>query len=268
MTDRYAVIGNPIAHSKSPLIHQMFAQQTGQDMCYEAILSPTDGFSATIARLRHEGYKGCSITVPFKFEAFQIATQLTERAQAAHAVNTLKFEGDTILGENTDGAGLVGDIEHNLDFSLTHKKVLLLGAGGAAYGAALPLLQAGIAQLSIANRTPEKAQRLAASLAQKFGNVSVCDFSANHSADLIINATSSSLSNASPVLPVGVFSSGSLAYEMMYGHETPFMTFARHHGAAIISDGLGMLIEQAAEAFFLWRGVRPDTLPVFTALRS
>src|SRR5450759_779152 len=169
MTDRYAVIGNPISHSKSPLIHKMFAEQTGQDVSYEAILAPLDGFAATVERLRKKGYKGCNITVPFKFEAFNLATELSERAQAAQAVNTLKFENYAILGDNTDGAGLVCDIEHNLGINLHGKHMLLMGAGGAAYGVSLPLLEAG-AVLTIANRDVNKAdtlrQRLIAALKQ------------------------------------------------------------------------------------------------------
>lgn len=267
MTDRYAVIGNPIAHSKSPLIHSMFAKQTGQDISYEAILAPLDGFAATIERLRKEGCKGCNVTVPFKFEAFKIATQLTERAQAAQAVNTLKFDGDTILGDNTDGAGLVRDIEHNFGISLQDKRILLVGAGGAAYGAALPLLQTNVYQLSISNRTIEKAESLAASLVRKFNNVDVHESPDRRQYDLVVNATSSGLRNDLPILHPTIFAPGALAYDMMYGRETPFMKFAREQGAQV-ADGLGMLVEQAAEAFYIWRGVHPDTAPVIAALRD
>ncbi len=277
MPDRYAVIGNPIAHSKSPQIHQMFAEQTGEDLRYKAIESPPDGFAATIERLREAGYKGCNVTVPFKFNAFKIATELSERARAAEAVNTLSFAGDTIRGDNTDGAGLVRDIEQNLDISLQDKKVLLMGAGGASYGVVLPLLTAGAA-LSIANRTPERAVELA----KKFASSSVrgggyADLTGSKF-DVIINATSAGLTDskiplpASPLFPKGgqegIFAPGSLAYDMMYGRETPFMAFARANGAAIVVDGLGMLIEQAAEAFYIWRGVRPETAPVIAALRA
>jgi shikimate dehydrogenase len=269
MTDKYAVIGNPIAHSKSPQIHKLFAQQTGQDISYEAVLAPLDGFAATVERLRKAGYKGCSVTVPFKFEASQLATKLTERAQAAKAVNTLKFDDDNILGDNTDGAGLVRDIENNLGVQLRDKRVLLVGAGGAAYGAALPLLQADVNKLSISNRTIEKAENLAASLVHKFKNVDVFEFSPDRREfDLVVNATSSGLRDELPILPPTIFAPGALAYDMMYGRETPFMKFAREQGAAIVSDGLGMLVEQAAEAFFIWRGVRPETAPVIAALRK
>lgn len=268
MTDKYAVIGNPISHSKSPQIHKMFAEQTGQDISYEAVLSPRDGFAATIERLRDEGYKGCSVTVPFKFDAFQLATQLTKRAQAAQAVNTLKFEGDIILGDNTDGAGLINDLIKNLRFHFQGKQVLLAGAGGAAYGVAKPLLQAACKHLAISNRTIKKAEELAASLKGEFVNVDVYYFSPDNRAfDLVVNATSSGLRDELPMLPPNLFSQGALAYDMMYGRETPFMKFAREQGAHV-ADGLGMLVEQAAEAFYLWRGVRPDTAPVIAALRQ
>lgn len=267
MTDRYAVIGNPISHSKSPHIHQMFAMQTGQDISYEKIEAPLDGFAATIERLRNEGYKGFSITVPFKFEAFKLATKLTERAQAAQAVNTLKFDRDIILGDNTDGAGLVRDIQHNLIVSLRNKHVLLMGAGGAAYGVTLPLVQAGVA-LTVANRTADKAHALAHSYAPFKIKISSCDYEelADQHFDVVINATSAGLTNSTIPLPPTIFAPDALAYDMMYGHETPFMKFAREQGAQV-ADGLGMLVEQAAEAFYLWRGVRPDTAPVIAALR-
>ena len=268
MTDKYAVIGNPIAHSKSPLIHGMFAGQTGQDIGYEAILAPLEGFAATVERLRNSGYKGCNVTVPFKFKAFQLATKLTERALAAQAVNTLKFDGTTILGDNTDGTGLVRDIEHNLGISLQGKRILLMGAGGAAYGVVLLLLAAG-SGLTVVNRTPEKAQQLGAAFAAQ-GQISVCSYAelGEKTFDCIINATSSGLTGEMPPLPAAVFAPGALAYDMMYGRETPFMKFAREQCAAIVSDGLGMLVEQAAEAFYIWRGVRPDTAPVIAKLRE
>ena len=267
MTDRYAVIGNPVAHSKSPQIHALFASQTGCDMRYEAILAPPDGFAATVQRLQNEGYKGCNITVPFKFEAFRLATRLTERAQAAQAVNTFSFDGHAILGDNTDGAGLVCDIQENLGICLAGHRVLLMGAGGAAYGVVLPLLAAG-ASLTVANRTPDKAQQLrAAFAAQGAINVSTYEELRGRPFDVVINATSSGLSDEMPPLPQGVFAANALAYDMMYGHETPFIAFARKHSAQV-ADGLGMLVEQAAESFFLWRGIRPETAPVIAALRS
>ncbi len=277
MTDRYAVIGNPISHSKSPLIHKMFAEQTGQDISYEKIEAPLDGFAAAIAQLRKEGYKGCNVTVPFKFEAFNCATELSDRAKSAEAVNTLSFAGAAIRGDNTDGAGLVRDIEKNIGVNLKDKRVLLMGAGGASYGVVLPLLSAD-SSLTIANRTASRAVELA----MKHPNSAIqgsCYADLNGlQFDIIINATSSGLTDEMPPLPLsplsakggsgGIFAPGSLAYDMMYGKETPFMAFARANGAAIVADGLGMLVEQAAEAFYIWRGVRPDTQAVIAALRA
>jgi len=280
MTDKYAVIGNPINHSKSPLIHKMFAGQTGQDISYEAILAPLDGFAATIERLRNEGYKGCNVTVPFKFEAFQLATQLTPHALVAQAVNTLKFDGDTILGDNTDGTGLARDIQFHLRITLNNKRVLLIGAGGAANGVSLPLMHAG-AKLTIVNRnvdkaqvlairTSNKAQELATSQTSVQTQISGCGYDElfGKQFDVVINATSAGLTDSELPLPATLFASGALAYDMMYGRVTPFMKFAREHGAAVVSDGLGMLVEQAAESFFIWRGVRPETAPVIEALRK
>jgi shikimate dehydrogenase len=268
MTDRYAVIGNPISHSKSPLIHRMFAEQTGQDMRYEAIEAPPDGFAATVQRLRGEGYKGCNVTVPFKFEAYAICDQLGARAQDAKAVNTLLFQDGRILGTNTDGPGLLNDIEQNLGFKLMWKDALLLGAGGAAAGVLWPLFNAG-AGVDIANRTLDKAQALAGEF-RDAGTVYARSYAdlAGRNYDLIVNATSSGLRDELPPLPDGLFRPGALAYDMMYGRETPFMAFARKQGATIVADGLGMLVEQAAEAFQLWRGVRPDTRPVLEKLRQ
>ncbi len=266
MTDRYAVIGHPISHSKSPLIHQMFAAQTGQDIRYAAIESPLDGFAATIQRLREAGYKGCNVTVPFKFEAFNLATELSERARAAQAVNTLSFNGEVIRGDNTDGTGLVRDIAQNIGIQLENKQVLLLGAGGAAYGVAQPLLQAGV-RLTIENRTKEKAELLAARLSANKKMLVVVGYQDNTPIDVIINATSSGLSDEMPTLPLITFAPNALAYDMMYGRETPFMRFAQAQKISF-ADGLGMLVEQAAESFYLWRGVRPATAPVIAALRT
>jgi shikimate dehydrogenase len=268
MKDKYAVIGNPISHSKSPLIHKLFAEQTGQDMSYEAIEAPLDGFATTIARLRAEGYRGCNVTVPFKFEAFKMCAMQTGRAREAGAANTLLFQGDEIWGDNTDGAGLINDIEKNIGFKLMFKDALLLGAGGAAAGVIWPLFNAGLGVV-IANRTTEKAQEMAAPF-EGAGTVFAKNFAelSGKRFDLVINATSSSLSDELPPLPHGLFKPGALAYDMMYGRETPFMKFARAEGAAIVADGLGMLVEQAAEAFYKWREVRPDTAPVLARLRQ
>ena len=280
MTDKYAVIGNPIAHSKSPLIHKMFAQQTGQDISYEKFEAP-DGFEKKVRELISLGYKGCNVTVPFKFEAFELATNLTPRAQAAKAVNTLWFKDNAIHGDNTDGVGLVFDIEHNLGIPLQGKQVLLMGAGGAAWGVSLPLLEAG-ANINIFNRTPDKAQELSHGLQTflkrdlyakkglRYGLPNFVNSYAELSSkryNLIINATSAGLTDNMLLIPPTIFAPGALAYDMMYGRETPFMKFARKHGAAVVMDGLGMLVEQAAESFFIWRGVRPDTAPVLAKLR-
>ena len=269
MPDSYAVIGNPISHSKSPLIHKTFAQQTEQSMQYDALLAPLDGFQATVESFRQHGGKGMNVTVPFKLEAYRLATRLTERATIAQAVNTLKFEEDEILGDNTDGAGLVRDIECNLGIPIAEKRILLLGAGGAARGVILPLLQQKPSLLAIANRTPGKAETLQDQF-NSYGNI-VMHISMPHDAnfDIIINATSASLHDALPEIPAGVFAQTTLAYDMMYRQEpTRFLKFAQHNGTRQIADGIGMLVEQAAESFFLWRGVRPQTKPVIALLKS
>ncbi|MDB5762747.1 MAG: aroE [Herminiimonas sp.] len=267
--DRYAVIGHPVAHSKSPDIHARFAAQTKQHLIYERLLAPLDGFVASVQAFAKGGGRGANITVPFKLEAHALATALTERARAAGAVNTLKFDGDTILGDNTDGIGLVADIVKNAGIAIAGKRVLLLGAGGAARGAVLPLLFEHPAELVIANRTRSKADQLALQFAAHHRNIGASDFAALHGPfDIIINATSASLAADMPPISSALFDSGTLAYDMMYGREaTVFMRFAMQHGATA-RDGLGMLVEQAAESFFVWRGVRPDTASVFAELRA
>jgi shikimate dehydrogenase len=265
MTDRYAVFGHPIAHSRSPLIHAAFARQTGQDMRYEAILAPLDGFAASVAAFVAAGGRGANVTVPFKEDAFRLAQRLAPRAERAGAVNTLTFAANEILGDNTDGAGLVADLTRNLGREPAGQRILLLGAGGAARGVIEPLLDRQPAALVIANRTVARAQELA----RLFGRgVAACGFDAvDGPYDLVINATAASLAGELPPLSPAVFAADALAYDMMYGRDTPFLAFARTHGAAT-ADGLGMLVEQAAEAFQLWRGVRPDTAPVIASLRA
>jgi len=270
--DRYAVIGHPIAHSKSPQIHAVFARQTAQDLSYEAILAPLDGFVATVQAFRAAGGRGMNITVPFKLEAFALADRHTPRARAAGAVNTLAFGADGILGDNTDGAGLVRDLTVNLGCALQGRRVLLLGAGGAARGAILPLLGERPAVLAIANRTMAKAEELVRAFAADAGEtrLSASSFAAlaGQSFDVIINATAASLSDDVPPLPPGLYADGALAYDMMYGRgDTAFMAAARTDGAARVADGLGMLVEQAAESFTLWRGIRPDSRAVLAELR-
>jgi len=268
MPDLYAVIGNPVAHSKSPLIHAAFARQTGQDLVYERLLAPKDAFVATANAFRARGGRGLNVTLPFKGEAFRYATRLSERARAAQAVNALKFEGGVIFADNTDGAGLVNDLVRNLGCVISGRRILLLGAGGAARGVIEPLLQQQPAQFVLANRTPDKAQRLAQSFAGRLEAGTYAALSGGQF-DLVVNATSASLAGELPPLPPGVFAPGALAYDMMYGKgETPFLAFARGEGAALLADGLGMLVEQAAESFFFWRGLRPDTAPVLQRLRQ
>jgi shikimate dehydrogenase len=266
--ERYAVIGNPVAHSRSPDIHAWFARETGQELVYERLLAPLDGFRAAVEQFIAAGGKGANVTVPFKLEAHALAQELSPRARAAGAVNTLRFAQGRIYGDNTDGVGLVTDIVRNAASPMRKKKILLLGAGGAARGVILPILAERPAQLVIANRTPEKARQLATQFAAD-GPVAACGFEEVHVPfDIIINATSASLGDALPPVDPVVFGSGTLAYDMMYGREaTVFMRFARGHGA-VIRDGLGMLVEQAAESFSVWRGVRPRTGELLSWLRD
>jgi shikimate dehydrogenase len=272
MTDKYCVIGNPIAHSKSPDIHAAFAAATGQDMSYERCLAPLDGFADTVRDLVAQGYRGANVTVPFKLEAAALATRLEERARLAGAVNTLRFEGGEIVGDNTDGPGLVADIVNNAGVPLAGKRILLLGAGGAARGVILPFLGERPEAIVIANRTRATADALVEHFAGHVahpGQVSACGFDGiSGPFDVVVNATSASLSAAMPPVPATAFRPGALALDMMYGKEpTPFMQFAAAHGAAM-RDGLGMLVEQAAEAFFIWRGVRPETKAVLARMRE
>lgn len=270
MPARYAVFGHPIGHSKSPLIHAEFARLTGQDLTYEAILAPLDGFAARVAAFQAAGGQGANVTVPFKLEAHDLCRKLSPRARAARAVNTLSFTAEGIVGDNTDGIGLVTDIVRNQEFAIAGRQVLLLGAGGAARGVILPLLEQVPASLTIANRTVAKAVELAAEFSRDGAQVAGCGFAdlAGQSFDLVINATAASLSDQAPDLPTGLYTPGSLAYDMVYGKGlTPFLLQAQSQGAAKLADGLGMLIEQAAAAFEIWRGVRPDTAPLFRMLR-
>lgn len=267
--DRYVVFGNPIGHSKSPLIHRLFAEQTAQQLDYSTSLAPLDDFSDFAKTFFLEG-RGANVTVPFKEEAYRLANSLTARAQRAGAVNTLsKLADGTLLGDNTDGAGLVRDLTVNAGFSLKGKRILLLGAGGAVRGALEPLLAEQPASVIIANRTVEKAELLAELFAD-LGPVSASGFDwLQESVDLIINATSASLSGDVPPIASSLIEPGrTFCYDMMYAKDpTPFCRWATQHGAAVSMDGLGMLVEQAAEAFFLWRDVRPSSAPVLAELR-
>ncbi len=261
MTDKYAVIGNPLSHTKSPLIHGSFAAATGQDLVYAAIEAPAGGFAAAVDAFRAEGGRGMNVTAPFKLDAFAYATERSERARLAGAVNAMRFDGERVFAENFDGVGLVNDIQRNLGFALEGRRVLMLGAGGAARGAVLPILDSGPAELVIANRTLERARALGEQFAGAAGlaTVGYGDL-AGERFDIVLNATSASLYGQLPPVPVEVFSPDALAYELAYGKGlTPFLRLAQGAGAKRLADGVGMLVEQAAEAFAWWRGVRPDT---------
>ncbi|MBA3696725.1 MAG: shikimate dehydrogenase [Methylotenera sp.] len=273
MPDRYAVIGNPIAHSKSPIIHEAFARNTGQSLEYIKVLAPLDAFVDTVQSMIAEGFKGANVTVPFKLEAFQLANQLTERAHDAGAVNTLIFNEAGITGDNTDGAGIVRDIQENLHIPITGKRVLLIGAGGAAEGVLHPILACSPSLLVITNRTLDKALTMVKKVEDqgeyRFVSVNAYAFHdlQGQQFDIVVNATSTGLTDTLLPLPLGIFAKGALAYDMMYGRDTPFLRFAREQGAKV-ADGLGMLIEQAAEAFYIWRGVRPKTSIVMQSIRN
>ena len=271
MTDRYAVIGNPIAHSKSPRIHAAFARQTGQDMEYRAIAVAPGHFPAAVAEFRAAGGRGLNVTLPFKEEAWALAAERSPRAERAGAANTLGFREDgRVWADNTDGAGLVRDLTANLGLALGARRLLLLGAGGAARGVLAPLLAQGPDTLVVANRTPARAEALAADF-RDLGPVSACAFTAlaGRRFDLVVNATSASLQGEVPPLPDGLFAPGGWGYDMMYGDgPTPFVRWSLAQGAVDARDGLGMLVEQAAESFFLWRGVRPETRPVIAGMRG
>jgi shikimate dehydrogenase len=310
--DLYAVIGNPIAHSKSPSIHARFAEATGESIEYGRLLAPPDGFAEAVRRFREQGGRGLNVTLPFKLDAFALASRRSARAEAAGAVNLLAFEGEEIRGDNTDGAGLVFDIEQRLALPLAGCSVLLLGAGGAARGVVGPLLDAGVAQLTVANRSAARAEALVrdiqglregraseARLDEVLPNEAPPSGTSSSEAgqcaaprsesglrgggfgivqevlasgerfDLLINATSTGLAAESLPLPPAVFASARLAYDMVYAAQpTPFMQQASQAGCAAVSDGLGMLVEQAAESFLIWRGIRPDSAPVYAALRA
>jgi len=274
MTLKYAVIGNPIAHSKSPVIHAAFAEQMGIALTYERVLAPLDAFNETVQQLMLDGYNGANVTVPFKFAAFALCDVLSVQAQAAKAVNTLTFKQGQMFGDNTDGVGLLHDITHNLNVALAGKRVLLMGAGGAAYGVVLPLLHAGV-RLTVANRTAEKAIALAKAFNAPGQHATIRagsykDFQ-NEPFDVLINATSTGLTHDLPPIREHNFAENALAYEMMYGRVTQFTALANSallRGKHVkVADGLGMLVEQAAEAFWIWHRKRPYTAPVIDSLR-
>lgn len=270
---RYAVLGNPVAHSRSPFIHAAFAQATGQALRYERVLAPLDDFAGTLQRFAAEGGCGCNITVPFKLDAFALCPRQSERAQRAGAANTLRFDREGWWADNTDGVGLVRDIEIHGQRPIAGRRVLLIGAGGASAGVLGPLIETHPSGIHVVNRSPDKAQALveshvswAAQHGVALSHGALADTDGAY--DLVINGSASSLSGgAIPVSP-SVLAAGSLAVDMMYGPAAdPFMAWARAHGA-IARDGLGMLVEQAAEAFFVWRGIRPETRQILADLRA
>ena len=270
LANRYVVIGNPIAHSKSPLIHARFAEQTAQAIHYERLLAPMDAFDQTLKLFIASGGRGANVTVPFKLEAFRAATQLSSRARAAGAVNTLRFDSGEIVGDNTDGVGLVRDIVTNADKAIRGQRLLLLGAGGAARGVIQALMAERPSHFVIANRTPERAQELV----EQFSDDSSVPLEASNFSDLhtrfdvVINATSASLASELPAVPPSVLGPQTFVYDMMYSSSpTLFMQLASSQGAST-RDGLGMLVEQAAESFFIWRGIRPETASVYQWLRT
>lgn len=272
MADQYAVIGNPVEHSLSPAIHAAFARATGQDVAYGKILAPLDGFAAAARKFFGEGGKGLNVTLPFKRQAWELVESRAGYALDAEAVNAIKLENGKLTGHNTDGIGLVTDLELNLRFKLEGRRILLMGAGGATYGVVRPILDRKPGALVVANRTMERAAQLVAHFQKLQGNgagiLSAQPYSglAGSRFDLVVNATSAGLANEMPPLPGTAFAAGALAYDMVYGKTTPFMKFAAERGAKAV-DGLGMLVEQAAESFLIWRGVRPETAPVIQALR-
>lgn len=269
--DRYAVFGNPVRHSRSPQIHAAFAAQTQQSLSYRAHLVELGRFDSTARDFFAGGGKGFNVTVPFKLDAFAFAQELSERARRAGAVNTMALQGDgTVYGDNTDGVGLARDITDNLGWQLAERRILILGAGGAVRGILEPLLRHEPDLVVIANRTVEKAQQLARGFGD-IGEVRACRFEglAGNQFDIIINATSASLAGELPPLPGDILNDGCCCYDLMYSVEpTPFMVWAASEMAWAVADGLGMLVEQAAESFNLWRGVRPSTRPVIEMLRA
>jgi shikimate dehydrogenase len=267
--DQYGVAGHPVTHSWSPFIHGMFAKATAQNLVYRLFDIAPSNFRGEALRLFASGVRGLNVTLPHKQAAAELVNELTPRAFRAQAVNTIAFFDDTsLLGDNTDGLGLTADLERNLGMTLAEKRVLILGAGGAVRGVLGPLLERDLKEVVIANRTPDRARKLATEF-EDMGNLTACGFSEVRGPpyDLIVNATSASLQGQMPPLPAGLVSEASVCYDMAYGRgHTPFTLWAKSLHAARVSKGWGMLVEQAAESFQLWRGIRPDTKPVLQAL--
>ena len=269
MTDQYAVFGNPLGHTKSPKIHSSFAKKTNQDLEYTAIEASLNGFNTAIQKFRKAGGCGANITAPFKLEAFAMATDASERAKLAGAANTLLFDGERVFADMTDGVGLVNDLVKNLGISLTGKRILLVGAGGAARGAILPFINEKPSLLVLANRTPSKAHDII-NACQHQDNIRACGLEelTEQSFDVVINATSASLTGQCPALPKSVFLEAEAAYELAYGKGlTPFLALAKNANVKVLADGVGMLVEQAAEAFSIWRNIRPETQEVIKTLK-
>lgn len=269
--DQYCVFGNPVAHSLSPRIHRLFAEQTGESLDYQAILAPENGFAETLKAFRDQGGRGANVTLPFKYQAWQIADRRSTCAERAGAVNTIWFDDSGLVhADNTDGVGLVRDLRDNLGVSLRGQSLLVLGAGGAVAGIMDPLFDEQPAQVVIANRTPDKARAIASRFADRgsIEAVEYADLAGSHFA-IIINGTSLSLQDELPPLPEDILAASGFVYDMMYQSQpTCFMRWALDRGAAVAADGLGMLVEQAAEAFHIWRGIRPRTAPVIKQLRD
>jgi len=268
--DDYAVMGNPISHSKSPSIHTLFAEQTQQSVLYTAIHVDLGGFKQAVGNFVATGGKGLNITVPFKQEAWELVSERSERAERAGAVNTIKIENDRLFGDNTDGVGLVNDLTVNHGIELKNKNILLMGAGGAARGVLIPLLKQNPSSLFIANRSPDRAKDLALDFSDA-GEVQGggYDAIAGLKFDIVINATAASLQGELPSLPDTLLNDNASCYDMMYSAKpTPFMLWATEHNAENVLDGLGMLVEQAAESFYIWRNVKPETKNVIEKLRT
>lgn len=267
-TDRYLVLGNPIAHSQSPRIHMLFAEQTGESIQYGRKLVEVGHFDETVRQLQAEGISGANVTVPFKEEAFRLVDDMTDRARSAGAVNTLVFRHEIIFGDNTDGIGLVRDITLNHDYDLDGKNILILGAGGAVRGILQPLIEENPAGITIANRTLAKAEKLKTLFSDKF-NIEVSSYEqlSGRQFDLLINGTSMGLQGEVAPVPDDVLTENTVAYDMMYGDgSAPFQQWAGSQSVKQVYDGLGMLVEQAAASFYLWRGVKPETKPVYEML--
>ena len=266
--NKYAVIGNPVSHSMSPLIHAQFSQEFGLEISYEKILSPIDRFQDTVKKFIDSDGQGFNITLPFKIQAHNLSKNLTPNARAAGAVNAIKIEGNTLIGENTDGSGLVNDFSNNLKLSFEGKEILIIGAGGATQGILKPILDCNPKKILLANRSKEKSLKLARNFL-KYGKV--CGFGLDQikskPVDIVINATSASIDGNIPNIPKGVVE-GALCYDLMYGRETPFMKWANENSARKVSDGLGMLVEQAALSFSFWLGKNPQTKPVIESIRA